>query len=130
MPDNYTDLLKNTRTILLVDWPSTELPLALLKAGFEVYSYSPDNYSKAELNRDGKLNFVNLKKPPASVDIVNIFRPEEEHNEIIAKHVVLLGAKGIWLHPPVMSSFAGTLAKKLNLGFIEGINIADAANGI
>jgi len=122
--------LKKAHTILLVDWPSAQLPSALLTAGFNVYSYSPDSYSKAEFEKDGKLNFTKLDGPPVQVDIVNIFRPEEEHERIISKHAIPLGAKVIWLHPPVASERTHALAETFNLLFVQGVNIADVAADI
>ena len=47
--DKAKQLLKDAKSILLVDWPDTSLPYALLRAGFIVFSYSPDSYSQAKL---------------------------------------------------------------------------------
>jgi predicted CoA-binding protein len=81
------NILENAKTILLIDWPNADVPRSLLKAGFIVYGYSPNKYSVIELdlgsnkNPDGteKLIFSPLDKQPGTIDIVNIFRPEEEH---------------------------------------------------
>ncbi|SHM12120.1 CoA-binding protein [Mucilaginibacter sp. OK098] len=131
MTESYIQILKNARTILLVDWPGVDVPLSLLKAGFMVIGYAPDNYSIAtiEINSDGKekLIFKALNKPPASVDIVNIFRPEEEHEEIISRHVLPLKAKVIWLQPPVKSAHTVILARENGLIFIEGEDLAALA---
>ncbi|MDP9081804.1 MAG: hypothetical protein M3O71_30695 [Bacteroidota bacterium] len=93
-------VFKNAHTILLVDWPNEEVPLTLLKAGFKVLSYSAGAYSLASLqpgNKSGRVIFTDLDTSPGEVDIVNIFRPEEEHAEIIAQHVLPLKARAIWL---------------------------------
>ena|ERR1700744_5279445 len=126
--NHIIQLLKNSRTILLIDWPDISVPLSLLKAGFKVISYSPDGYSRPRLvegagNKE-KIVFENIDTAPDSVDIVNIFRPEEEHEEITASHVLPLNAKAIWLHPPVVSSKTAELAAQYGLIFIEGRNIA------
>jgi len=119
-------ILKNAKTILLVDWPDIGLPMAVLNAGFEVLSYSPDQYSKAEV-KDGKVVFNQIEGRPGQVDVVNIFRPEAEYDEIIKKHVLPLGAKTVWLHPPVTLKFKNELAEKYGIEFVEGVNIADVA---
>lgn len=134
MTESYIQILKDAGTILLVDWPGVDVPLSLLKAGFTVIGYAPDNYSIAtiEINSDGKekLVFTALNKPPASVDIVNIFRPEEEHEEIITRHALPLKAKVIWLQPPVKSANTAILASENGLIFIEGIDLAAVAKTI
>lgn len=134
MTEQYIRILKKARTILLVDWPNIDVPLSLLKAGFTVIGYAPDSYSIAmlETSPDGKekLIFKKLDKQPAGVDIVNIFRPEEEHEEIIARHALPLNAKAVWLHPPVTSANTAVLAGKNGLIFIEGIDIAALAKAL
>lgn len=131
--------LKNAKTILLVDWASADVPLSLLKAGFTVYSYSPGIYALAgiALNKDDssiptkeKLIFTDLHEKPNNVDIVNVFRPEEEHAAIINDHVLPLGAKVLWLHPPAMSVKTNQLALTYGLSFIEGVDIVEITQGI
>ncbi len=130
--ENHREILENANTILLVDWPGTEVPQALLTAGFKVFSYSPGKYSIAILKTGEKegLTFKELDKRPEKVDIVNIFRPEEEHDAIIAEHVLPLKAKVIWLHPPVTSAKTAEIAGKHDLIFIEGDDIAAIAKAI
>jgi len=147
MPVNIIDdskrIMETAKRILLVDWPHPGVPRALLKAGFTVFCYSPDHYSTAlmvkeypndvnqknifpPLNKDeGYLVFRELDSAPGSVDVVNVYRPEEEHAEIIAKHVLPLNAKILWLQPPVKSANTKSLAKKHNLIFVEGRSITE-----
>jgi predicted CoA-binding protein len=61
------------------------------------------------------------------VDIVNIYRPEQEHEEIISNHALPLNAKVLWLHPPVTSEKTRSLAARHGLTFVEGIAINEAA---
>jgi predicted CoA-binding protein len=131
--------LKNAKTILLVDWASTDVPFSLLKAGFTVYSYSPGAYALAQIVLpDGddsnttkeKLIFTDLNEKPNKVDIVNVFRPEEEHAAIITDHVLPLEAKVLWLHPPIMSVKTNQLALAYGVGFIEGVDIVEIAQRI
>jgi hypothetical protein len=39
------ELLEKARTVLLVDWPSTAVPRALLEARLAVFGFSPGGYS-------------------------------------------------------------------------------------
>ena len=127
---NPIEVLKNAKTILLVDWPDKDVPLVLLKAGFMVISYSPDKYTllSYETNyAEDKLVFSDLEGPPGQVEIVNVFRPEEEHEEIINRHGIPLKAKTIWLHPPVTSAKTAKLAEKHKFNFVEEHDIVVTA---
>jgi len=64
MAARYTKILKNAKTILLVDWPDKTVPIALLKAGFMVIGYSPDKYTLISYKTDyaeDKLVFNDLE---------------------------------------------------------------------
>lgn len=123
-------VLKNAKTILLIDWPDKSVPMALLKAGFMVISYSPGKYTLLSYETsyaEDKLVFNDLEGTPGEVEIVNIFRPEQEHQEIFERHVLPLKAKAVWLQPPLTSSKTASLAKTHHLIFIEGYDIAATA---
>src|ERR1700753_970506 len=119
MPANHEDILKNIKTILLVDWPNTDVPKSLLNAGFIVFSYSPDEYTVISQTDGGKLVFSKLDEQPTSVDLVNVYRPEAEHAAIIDKHVLALNAKVLWLHPPVVSANTAVIAAEHGIVFVE-----------
>ena len=127
---NHGDILKSAKTILLVDWPNPDVPRSLLNAGFTVFGYSPGKYSAISQSGNGELVFSQLSEQPASVDIVNVYRPEAEHKAIIDNHVLPLTAKVLWLHPPVTSPTTAAIAKERGLIFIEGIDIAGVAKSI
>jgi predicted enzyme related to lactoylglutathione lyase/predicted CoA-binding protein len=130
----------------LVDWPNASLPHSLLKAGFVVFSYSPDKYSEAKLlehkphnteglsifpvTDDGKEVYVSFEKldgSPGTVDIVHIYRPEAELPGIVEKHALPSSAKAIWLYPPQTSELARGLAAQHCLVLVQGVNIIDLA---
>ncbi|MBS1530112.1 MAG: CoA-binding protein [Bacteroidetes bacterium] len=119
-------ILKKAKTILLIDWPDKNVPHSLINAGLKVYGYSPDHYNEAT-DKAGDIVFNRLNERPASVDIVFIYRPEAEHERILKDQVLPLGAKIIWLQPPVTSSAISRLAAEHEITIIEGINIADIA---
>jgi predicted enzyme related to lactoylglutathione lyase/predicted CoA-binding protein len=136
-------LLREEKSILLVDWPNVDLPYALLKAGFVVFSYSPDKYSEAKLlmekphnieglsifwvNDEAFISFEKLSGSLGAVDIVHIYRPETELPGIIEKHVLPLSAKAIWLYPPQTSELARGLAAQHCIELIQDVNIIDLA---
>ncbi|MDR3696082.1 CoA-binding protein [Mucilaginibacter sp.] len=130
MRDNNPQLiLKNAQTILLVDWPDADVPRLLVSAGFMVFGYSPDNYTSIGFRADGGgLVFTKVPDGPGQVDIVNVFRPEEEHAGIIARHVLPLKAKVLWLHPPVTAAKTAAFAKENGLVFVDRIDITVVAN--
>ena len=147
--NNSTDpkkVLSAAKKILLIDWPNPSVPRKLLNAGFTVFCYSPDLYSAEELvteypselnqknifpgNKDeGYLIFRPLAGAPDSVNIVNVYRPENEHADIITKHVLPLHAKVLWLQSAT-SAKTRSLAEENGLVFIEGYDIAEIALSI
>jgi hypothetical protein len=147
--DNSIDpkkVLRDAKKILLIDWPNPTVPRKLLNAGFTVFCYSPGLYSVAELateyppdvnqknifpgNKDeGYLIFRPLADAPDSVNIVNIYRPENEHPDIITKHVLPLHAKVLWLQS-ASSEKTRLLAEEQELIFIEGYDIAEIASSV
>lgn len=141
-------ILKSAKNILLIDWPDPGVPRALLDAGLTVFGYSPNGYSKARVvdelpygfdeknsfpardKEKGYLIFLKLDHKPNAIDIVNVYRPEEELQEIIANRVLPSDAKVLWLHPPVTSARAKEIAAENGILFIEGANIAEIASKI
>jgi predicted CoA-binding protein len=142
-------ILESAKTMLLVDWPNPGIPRALLQAGFTVFSYSPNHYSQAKLvaeppqeitpqnifpprnnNDKGYLIFQKIEDSPDLVDIVSIFRPDEELAEIISKHTLPMKAKTLWIQPPGFSVLAPNLAKSHGLALIQNYDIAEIAGQI
>jgi predicted CoA-binding protein len=123
-PVNAKEILGTARNILLIDWPHADVPRTLLEEGFTVFCYSPGRYTRAEIE-NGHLVFRELDSIPGPVDIVNVYRPEQEHADIISNHVLPLGAKVLWLHPPITSEKTCSLAVEHGLTFVEGISITE-----
>jgi predicted CoA-binding protein len=139
------DVLKKAKVILLVDWPNPTVPKKLLEAGFLVFCYSPNGYTKAEIvaeyphdvnqknifppanKQEGFLVFRPMAGPPSIIDIANVFRPEQDHARIITNVLLGLGAKCIWLQPPITSAKTRDLAERHGLTFIEGHDVAQIA---
>jgi predicted CoA-binding protein len=129
MVSDLKSIPENIDAILLVDWPSSDIPRALVKAGFVVYSYSPDKFSQAliEMSAPGEhsLIFRPLDQFPGAIDLVLIYRPPEEHAAIIRNLVIPSGARVIWLQPPVESQKTKEMALELGLIFVEGHDIRE-----
>jgi uncharacterized glyoxalase superfamily protein PhnB len=140
-------ILRSAQSVLLVDWPSTKVPRALLEAGLTVFGYSPRHYSKAELipdpsmagdaksvfpleneNEKGYLAFRRLASPPARVNIVSVYRPAGELPGIIETQALPLGATTIWLQRPLESDEERRLVQKYGLLLVESCDIAQAAH--
>jgi len=91
------EILKNTRTVLLVDWPSKDVPEALALAGFQVYVHGgpgPTDYSVYELS-NGQVVERHVGSPPGHAELVYSYRPFTELPEIIAA-AKAVHAETIW----------------------------------
>src|SRR5262245_2856663 len=138
-------ILKSAKSILLVDWASATIPRTLVEAGFTVFSASPGRYSLVELvseppkgidsndivapnqNENGYLVFRRLNDSPSHVDIVNVYRPENEHKGIVVNYVVPLGAKAMWLQPSIGSGTARELSLEYGFDLVDDVDITKAA---
>src|SRR5882724_5435528 len=131
-------ILASAKRILLVDWPNTSLSRTLIGNGYSVFCASPNKYTEASVVADrpsdsdgvdifppksetetGYLVFRRLDSPPTNIDIVNVFRPENELAGIVERQILPLGGKVLWLHPPNTSAIAADLAKANGLHFVE-----------
>jgi len=141
---NPKEILASAKSILLVDWPNAGIPRVLAEKGYDVFCYSPNGYTRAEIvdeysdadqkkmippisGEKGYLVFFPLDGLPASADIVNIYRPEAEHDEIITKHALPLHSRVVWLQPPIVSEKTRAAALGHGLAFIEDSDIAETA---
>jgi predicted CoA-binding protein len=91
------DLLRDARTILLVDFPSRDVPDTLAGAGYVVVASvgpGPDGYMAYELD-GGQIVTRHASQPPNHADIVYSHRPIDELPEIVAL-ARMLGAKAVW----------------------------------
>lgn len=91
------DILRAAKSVLLVDWPSVDVPETLTRAGYTVYAKGgpgPGDYSVREL-RDGEVVSSSIGRPPEHADLIYSFRPLSELPGIvsIARQV---GAMAVW----------------------------------
>jgi hypothetical protein len=72
---DVADLLASTRSVLVVDWPSRDVPESLARAGYDVVvsgGAEPDNYSVYEtVGRDVVVRFLG-RRPDRVVEAAGL----------------------------------------------------------
>jgi predicted CoA-binding protein len=97
-------ILREAGTILIVDWPTRDVPDTLARAGYTVLvkgGPEPDNYWIYEV-QDGEVASRRTGQAPAAADLVYSYRPVGELPGIVAM-ALLLGAGAVWLQSGVAS---------------------------
>jgi predicted CoA-binding protein len=137
-------VLAEARSVLVIDWPSRDVPASLAFAGFTVFvkgGPGPADYAAWELV-GGEPVSRQLGREPGQVDLVYCHRPFGELPGIIAL-ATRLGARTLWWQtgltsgggkdpsgcwvPPAESQRARELAAAAGLAYIDDVYIADAA---
>jgi hypothetical protein len=138
------NLLAGTKSVLLIDWPSRDVPDTLARSGLTVVSNDgPDEYNAYEV-QGGEVRVREVGRLPKAADLVYTHRPIDELPEIVdtAKAV---GAKAVWIHSgrdrtgakdprgcwltPAESARARAIVEGAGLTYIEAPYIAEAARG-
>jgi predicted CoA-binding protein len=91
------EILKAVDTVLVIDWPSKEVPELLALAGLQVVVHGgpgPEDYSSYEV-KNGEVMEHRTGKEPERVDLIYSYRPLSELPQIVAT-AKRLGAKTIW----------------------------------
>lgn len=97
LPVTAEKFLKDIDRILVIDWPSREVPELLAFAGFQVLvrgGPGPEDYSAYEAS-DGKVTSRRTGRAPDRAGLIFAFRPLAELPQIIAT-ARSLHAKAIW----------------------------------
>lgn len=92
------EVLLQSRSVLVIDWPSRDVPESLARAGLAVtvrYGPGPGDFAVHELS-GSEIIVRPAKPPPSRVDLVYVFRPPAELPDVIAR-ALQLGAKAIWV---------------------------------
>lgn len=90
------ELLDSIHSVLLIDWPTRDLPETLVRSGYEVFAGGPgpQDFSAWEL-QDGTIITRRTGRAPDRVDLVYAYRPLSELPAIISL-ARDLNAKAIW----------------------------------
>jgi predicted CoA-binding protein len=137
-------LLAGTKTILLIDWPSRDVPDTLARSGFTVVSNDgPGEYNAYEVE-GGEVRLRDVGQLPKTADLVYTHRPIDELPEIVdtAKAV---GANAVWIQsgrdksgakdprgcwlPESASAKARGIVEGAGLNYIDAPYVADAVRG-
>jgi predicted CoA-binding protein len=140
-------VLAAAKSILVIDWPSRDVPASLAAGGLTVFvkgGPGPADYSAWELD-GGEPVSRPLGREPGGVDLVYCHRPLRELPGIIAL-AGRLGARALWWQTglasdgsrdpsgcwaaPGESRQARELAVAAGLAFVDNVYIADAARAI
>ena len=142
MTDTDT-ILRTARSVLVVDWPTKDLPETLVHAGYAVFVKSgpgPDDFVAYERGDDGSIRRDQIGRPER-VDLVHVYRPVEELPGLVDL-AVSLGASTVWLLsglgedgardpqgcwlPPERSAEARRIVEAAGLVYIERPTIVEA----
>ena len=139
-------LLRSTRTVLLIDWPDREVPDTLARSGYRVVSHdgpSSDDYNAYEIEQ-GEVVIRPLGRPPHHAELVYSHRPIEELPEIV-EEAVAVGAAAVWIQSGLdaegtdrrgcwlsaeVSDRARMVVEAAGLAFVEAPYIVDAVRAI
>jgi hypothetical protein len=97
MNDDAVYLLRATRSVLVIDWPSRDVPVALARAGLEVIvrgGPGPGDYNAYEFT-GAEVTVRRIGRAPWRVDLVYCHRPIAELPGI-AEQARSLGARAVW----------------------------------
>ena len=136
-------VLAETKSVLVIDWPSREVPASLAFAGYQVFvkgGPGPADYAAWALDRGEPVSRP-LGHEPGRVDLVYCHRPFAELPGIVAL-AGRLGARALWWQtgltseggkdpsgcwaPPEESRRARELAAAAGLAYVDDVYIADA----
>lgn len=137
-------ILAGSQTIVVIDWPSPEVPAALAAAGLTVIvkgGPGPADYTAWEYT-GGEITRRPLGGPPGHADLVYVHRPLAELAAVIAL-ARSLGAAAVWRQsgrnragerdpagcwlPPGESEAGRALAAAAGLGYVDDLCITDVA---
>ncbi|HJV09129.1 MAG TPA: CoA-binding protein [Acidimicrobiales bacterium] len=93
------DVLARARSILVIDWPTREVPETLARAGYEVVVHGgpgPEDYVAYEV-AGGEVVERRVGQAPAHADLVWTYRPLAELPEIV-ELAQAAGATTVWVH--------------------------------
>jgi predicted CoA-binding protein len=94
---NASDILRSAKTVLLVDYPSREVPDTLARAGHAVFAHGgpgPRDYLAYDVEGE-RIKERWIGQPPRHADLVYVYRPVEELPAIV-RDARRVGATAVW----------------------------------
>lgn len=122
-------ILRSARTILLIDFPSRDVPEALAHAGLSVMAQGgPGPQDFISYEPDGEeVREVRTGVPPTQADLVYVHRPEDELPSIVAG-ARDLGAKAVWCETG--SDRARQVVEGGGLTYVDAPSVVDATRAL
>lgn len=124
------EILTATESVLLIDWPSRDVPDTLARAGLRVVSHDGpgiEDYNAYELN-GAEVLIRSLGVKPDHADVVYTHRPFDELPEIL-ELARRIGARAIWSEAGPNSPGADQarqMVESADLTYIDAPRITDA----
>jgi len=137
-------ILESIKTILVIDWPSKDVPESLVRAGFEVIvrgGPGPEDFSAYALEGDAVVN-RRTGRAPDQADLIYTYRPLKELPGVISQakdlHATTIwfqsgmlsngteDPKAGWLSPEDLRT-SSALAEEAGLRFVHEPYIGDVA---
>lgn len=131
---DHLDVLRQTRTILLIDYPGRVVPDTLARAGYDVTAHEgpgPERYHRYRVE-GGEIVRGPSGAAPAAVDLVFSHRPLDELEGIL-EEAVRLGARALWQHEGLIDEErrrAEALVTAAGLTYIDTPFILDVVSEI
>lgn len=130
---NFQDILENNKNIAVVGMSANSyktahtVPIFMHKMGFNII---PVNPSTNEIK--GLKAYKKLSEVPDTIDMVNVFRPSEDAEnvvlEAIERHKIRGDVKIIWLQEGIFTKNGKKLADENGIIYIEDVCIYKAYN--
>jgi predicted CoA-binding protein len=128
------DVLRRSRSVLLVDWPSQDVPETLVRAGLAVFvkgGPGPRDFAARELDGDEVVSRP-VDRPPNQIDLVYAYRPLDELPAIVqlARQV---GAFAVWRQTGLSadeSAESRKIVAAAGMAYVDEVEIADAARSL
>ena len=125
------EVLRGARTIVVVDWPSREVPDTLARAGYDVVVHggpAPEDYSVYGIE-NGEV-VVRRSAPPMQADVVYSYRPLDELPGIVGQ-AQRLGARAVWVQlAPEEVEAARSIVEAAGLTFVGAPYLPDAVRAL
>lgn len=141
-------ILASASSILVVDWPTRDVPDALARAGLEVIVHGgpgPEDYVAYEVVDGGQVVERRTGRAPEEADVVYTYRPLDELPEVVDQ-ARAVGARAVWIHSGLAAggekdpagswladedaAAARAIVESAGLAYVDSPYIADVARGL